>query len=198
MFTKRAGIYAVAIMSMAACELPTEMPPSDKLARDARSHALPASLTVALFTAYKSPGIFVAEYYGNWCGPNWSGAGGVLAPIDKLDTACKTHDKAFAAADTKWTTKYKKAKNASERKTYCTSWRNDYKAANTALSLAASRLPDRNTLASSMKRGDTPDVWGYDSRIYGPHPYTATKRFNYAVGTIALTWAFKDPPCSSK
>lgn len=35
-------------------------------------------------------------YYGNWCGPNWSGGctgwGCQSPPIDELDLACKDHD----------------------------------------------------------------------------------------------------------
>lgn len=158
----------------------------------------------AAAAAYLSPGRFSITYYGNWCGGGWSGgvsggAFGSAAPVDKMDVACQKHDYAYQAADQYWGPKYKAAKTTSDRKSYCTSWRDAYASANKALAVAASLLPGRVALAWSMTIGETPDVWGYDSRIYGPHPWKAYQRNDYAerVITAKVLGLFNDPPCST-
>lgn len=193
----RAVIVAAALTAVAACsDVPTSVP-------DFNREPLPTDIAAAYAAAatYASTGKFSALYYGNWCGPSWSGGSSRREPpIDQMDVACQTHDRDYVIADSYWGQQYRTAKTKALRAAACTSWRYNYFNANNALMSAAAVLPAKSALEKSMKAKETPDVWGFDSRIFGPHPRTAAQRvvFRDAVIAVRLTGLFKDPPCSAR
>lgn len=192
---------ALSILSVACAESPTGIPefngsnPAIFVAPD-RTPFAPDTVSMLMTKA----GQFGLRYYGKWCGPDWSGgtAGGEL-PIDRMDTACRTHDRAYESANNYWGPKYRAATTTTMKNSYCTSWRTAYKNADNSLAASAANLPSRIALAYSVSRGETPDVWGYDKRIYGAHPWSAYQRSDYAynVRIVNALLLFRDPACST-
>lgn len=177
-------------MVTACADLPTSVP----------EFALEISPTApaAVATTFKSTGKFSMFYYGNWCGKNWSGGTSKKeSAIDRLDTACQNHDRDYATADAYWGKEYRSATTKPVRASACTNWRLNYFNANNTLVSVASKIPGRPALEKSMKAGEKPDVWSYDSRVFGPHPRTASERdaFRDRLVTGRFTGLFKDPPC---
>jgi hypothetical protein len=145
-----------------------------------------------------SQGQFSLQHYGNWCGGDWSGGfTGVEPPIDNMDSACQTHDRAYATADAHWGNEYANAPTTPKRVLACNSWRLSYVFANNTLARAAIGLPSKSALEQSIARGDTPDVWGFDPRVFGPHQRTVAQRdyYRYRVLIARATFVFKDPSC---
>lgn len=190
----RAAMTVGTLVTVTACkDLPTSVP-------DFGMNVPPSGASPAFVgTTYKSTGKFSTTYYGNWCGSFWSGGTtGKESPIDRLDTACQTHDGAYGTADAYWGQQYRAATTRTARASACTSWRLNYFNANNALASAAYNLPGRSALEKSVTSMEKPDVWGYDSRIFGPHPRSAYQRVTFRDGLVAVrvTGLFKDPPCS--
>lgn len=156
--------------------------------------------TFAATATSSSTGKFGTEYYGNWCGPSWSGGVtgliGTAAPIDNLDRACKDHDLAYDKADKTWAPKYAAA-NWFTKFSVCSSWKTDYTTANNTLARVARNLPGVTLLIASMQAGQTPDVWGYNSNTFGPMPRTALQRDTFRNNVVAVNalQLFKKPAC---
>jgi hypothetical protein len=165
--------------------------------------ASPSVTTIALAgkatPTYSDPGQFTITKYGNWCGGDWGGGySRTASAIDRLDTACRNHDNTYAAANAKWSESYKAAPPSSTtRLVYCRAWIEDYSKANSQLVSAAKKLPALEDLRKSMERGDTPDAWNYDSRIYGPHRQNAGQRVAYVnrLKTASVLNLFYSPNC---
>lgn len=152
---------------------------------------------------YESPGKFSALYYGNWCGGGWSGGAtgstpGNAPPIDRLDIACQTHDRAYITADASFKAKYEAERNRTAKNAICVSWRAAYVTANGGLATAAAGLPSAKDLLASLLAQRKPDAWGYDPRIFGPHPITYLQRSQFALSVRAanVLSLFKTPTCS--
>lgn len=138
------------------------------------------------------------RYYGNWCGPGWSGgrdgAAGTGVPVDDLDQQCQYHDRAYAAADDYWGPLYAAAETTSAQNEACASWRGVYWSVDGVLTRAVRGLPE---LAGTVHHS-RPDGWNYDPAVFGTHPLTTGERINYRdlvilAGNLGF---FNDPPCS--
>ena len=161
----------------------------------------PATVLTSSMYSAASQGRFSLFDYGNWCGPDYSGGfTGNEPPIDSLDSACQVHDRAYGAADATWGSEYANATTQQKRVKACQAWFSSYKSADDKLSAVALRLPREGLLEQSMARGDIPDVWGFDARVYGPHERTGNQRDNYRVHLLGvrLTQTFRDPDCNRK
>lgn len=140
------------------------------------------------------------EFYGNWCGPDWSGgvtsSGGSGAPVDDLDRQCRFHDLAYAGADAYWKPIYDKAKTAAARKQACDSWLSVYRSADVALTEAGRALP---SLVGTI-HPTRPDAWNFDPTVFGRHPRTTGQRNDYRVSAVISgnLGLFKKPPCNSR
>jgi hypothetical protein len=123
-------------------------------------------------------------WYGNWCGPEWSGgqAGpiGIGEPVDALDSACRSHDLAWAAMDAFWVSRFAEASTAAEREKACRSWQLEYIDATRDLKATALRLSVE--LAAYVSG---PDPWGYDPAVFGPPHPTRLIRTRYIAALLA-------------
>jgi hypothetical protein len=191
-FVRSAMSATSLLVTLSACELPTA-PSADKSIEPTL-----VAPSLSLTSSFRSAGRFFPPYYGQWCGPSWSGGStGSESSIDRLDSACKKHDESYAAADRYWQPLFKYARTLSASWSYCQSWKAAYKTADGVLKTAAQSLSSLTMLQASMTRGDAPDVWGYDRRVYGTHVLSATGRSLYRDGVVAasVTGLFKNPPC---
>lgn len=140
------------------------------------------------------------KFYGNWCGPDWSGGVtnkiGDAIPVDDLDLLCRHHDSGYAGADSYWGPIYRKAKTTADRKKACNSWLWVYRQTDVAMTSAVRNLP---SLVGTI-HPTRPDAWKYDPTIFGVHPRTVAQRQAYKVSAVITgnLGLFKTPPCSTR
>jgi hypothetical protein len=149
---------------------------------------------------------FGGLFYGNWCGPDWSGGEhkvgiGTGAPVDILDTQCRRHDLAYHAADVALAPEYyDPATTPKHRSVLCNQWNSDYKNADKVLTRNVEKYVP---VSPQPYYSDAPDNWGYDPRIFGELDattnlfrlgYRAAIRLVSSVEALALR---HPPPCNT-